>query len=114
MNQSLSYLEQVAEPSSPAMQPATRPSHETQPHGPATQHTHTHVAATLRIHEAPANKPSGTLPQVVVSLASKTRSHTPYRQTKLTHLLKDAIGGNSRTLLIANVQCEVVFEVDIF
>eukprot|EP00962_Isochrysis_galbana_P036492 scaffold12631_cov82-Isochrysis_galbana.AAC.1 len=43
------------------------------------------------------------LEQVVVALASRSRSHTPYRQTKLTHLLKDAIGGNSKTVLLANI-----------
>ena len=46
------------------------------------------------------------LEQVVVALSSKGRSHTPYRQSKLTHLLKDSLGGNSKTLLIANVYGE--------
>lgn len=39
----------------------------------------------------------------MIALASRSRSHTPYRQTKLTHLLKDAIGGNSKTVLLANI-----------
>ena len=41
------------------------------------------------------------LEQCVVALTSKERSHIPYRQTKLTHVLKDSLGGNCRTLLIA-------------
>jgi hypothetical protein len=43
---------------------------------------------------------------VVVALSSMERSHTPYRQSKLTHLLKDSLGGNCKTLLIANVYGE--------
>ena len=39
---------------------------------------------------------------MVVALANK-RTHVPYRQSKLTHLLKDSLGGNCKTLLIANV-----------
>ena len=41
--------------------------------------------------------------QVVIALASKSRDHVPYRQTKLTHVLKDSLGGNCTTLMIACV-----------
>ena len=47
------------------------------------------------------NKSLSYLEQVVVALTSKSRSHIPYRQTKLTNLLKDSIGGNCSTALIA-------------
>lgn len=33
----------------------------------------------------------------------KTKSYIPYRDSKLTRLLKDSLGGNSRTVMIANV-----------
>jgi hypothetical protein len=33
--------------------------------------------------------------------------HVPYLNSKLTHLLKDSLGGNSKTIMIANVGCEV-------
>ncbi|KNC53487.1 uncharacterized protein AMSG_01201 [Thecamonas trahens ATCC 50062] len=42
------------------------------------------------------------LEQVVVALGDR-RSHIPYRQTKLTNVLKDSIGGNCKTLMIANI-----------
>lgn len=32
-----------------------------------------------------------------------TKPHVPYRDSKLTRLLKDSLGGNSRTVMIANV-----------
>jgi len=55
------------------------------------------------------NKSLTFLEQVVVSLTDSSKKknkggeHIPYRQSKLTHLLKDSIGGNCRTVMIANV-----------
>jgi kinesin family protein 6/9 len=43
------------------------------------------------------------LEQVVLALGSKNRAHVPFRQTPLTNLLKDSLGGNCRTLLVACV-----------
>lgn len=60
------------------------------------------------------NKSLTFLEQVVVSLSekskkSKSRDHVPYRQSKLTHLLKDSIGGNCRTVMIATIWPEEAF-----
>lgn len=40
--------------------------------------------------------------QVILALTEKHRDHIPYRSSKLTHLLKDSLGGNCQTALIAN------------
>ena len=49
------------------------------------------------------NKSLTFLEQTVIALADRNREHIPFRQTKLTHCLKDSIGGNCNTVLIANV-----------
>lgn len=47
------------------------------------------------------NKSLSYLEQVVLALTQSNREHIPYRQSKLTFLLKDTIGGNYKTVLIA-------------
>lgn len=49
------------------------------------------------------NKSISYLQQLVVSIISKDTKHLPFRRSKLTYLLRDAIGGNCRTSIIANV-----------
>ena len=49
------------------------------------------------------NKSLSFLEQVVIALSENKRDHVPYRQSKLTNLLRDSIGGNCKTLMIANV-----------
>eukprot|EP00047_Mylnosiga_fluctuans_P024708 m.168525 g.168525 ORF g.168525 m.168525 type:complete len:760 (-) comp9910_c1_seq9:718-2997(-) len=44
-----------------------------------------------------------TLGNVISSLVDgKKSSHVPYRESKLTRLLQDSLGGNSKTVMIAN------------
>jgi kinesin family protein 6/9 len=38
-----------------------------------------------------------------MALGSSNRSHVPFRQSKLTAILKDSLGGNSKTTMIANL-----------
>jgi len=45
------------------------------------------------------NKSLSALGDVIQSLVAKS-SHTPYRNSKLTMLLKDSLGGDSKTLMI--------------
>ncbi|KAL3901744.1 MAG: hypothetical protein SGCHY_000372 [Lobulomycetales sp.] len=49
------------------------------------------------------NKSLSFLEQVIVALADKKREHIPFRQSKLTNVLRDALGGNCNTLLVANI-----------
>jgi len=49
------------------------------------------------------NKSLSFLEQVVLALSSKKRGHVPYRQAKLTNFLRDSIGGNCKTVMVANI-----------
>ncbi|EKX49442.1 hypothetical protein GUITHDRAFT_60557, partial [Guillardia theta CCMP2712] len=53
------------------------------------------------------NRSLSALGNVILSLGSGSR-HIPYRDSKLTFLLRNSIGGNSKTFLIANVSNEPV------
>lgn len=40
----------------------------------------------------------------ITALADKNRrGHVPFRDSKMTRLLKDSLGGNCRTVMIANI-----------
>lgn len=57
----------------------------------------------VRLQEgAMINKSLLALGNCINALYSKS-SHVPFRDSKLTRLLKNSLGGNSRTLMIANV-----------
>ena len=49
------------------------------------------------------NKSLTFLEQTVIAFDDRSRSHVPYRQSKLTHILKDSIGGSCSTVMIANI-----------
>ncbi len=38
--------------------------------------------------------------QVIKSLTESKEAHIPYRDSKLTRMLQESLGGNSRTVLI--------------
>lgn len=48
------------------------------------------------------NKSLAALGNVVRSLATN-QGHVPYRNTKLTHVLSDSLGGDAKTLMFANI-----------
>ncbi|CEP03782.1 unnamed protein product (mitochondrion) [Plasmodiophora brassicae] len=49
------------------------------------------------------NRSLSFLEQVVIALSTKHRDHIPFRSSKLTHVLRDSLGGNSITRMIANI-----------
>lgn len=49
------------------------------------------------------NQSLSTLGNVVSALSEKGRTHIPYRDSKLTRLLQDSLGGNTKTTIIACV-----------
>lgn len=44
-----------------------------------------------------------TLGHVIYALVDKKHTHVPYRDSKLTRLLQDSLGGNTKTVMVANV-----------
>lgn len=58
-------------------------------------------AAGKRLEEAKnINKSLTTLGQVIMALTDCKSSHVPYRDSKLTRVLQDSLGGNAKTTLI--------------
>ena len=51
------------------------------------------------------NKGLGALREVIIKLSqdNSNNSHVPYRNNPLTKLMKDSIGGNSKTLMFVNI-----------
>jgi kinesin family protein 6/9 len=49
------------------------------------------------------NKSLTYLEQVVLALSDRNRDHIPYRQAMLTNFLRDSLGGNCMTVMVANV-----------
>lgn len=49
------------------------------------------------------NKSLSALSNVISALTEKGREHIPYRDSKLTYLLNDSLGGNSKTIIITTI-----------
>ncbi|GLD97042.1 hypothetical protein PINS_up005725 [Pythium insidiosum] len=57
--------------------------------------------STIKKESMYINQSLSFLEQCIVALGAKEQRHIPYRQTKLTNVLKDSLGGNSNTLMFA-------------
>lgn len=63
----------------------------------------TGTSGHMRIEASYINKSLSFLEQVVLALCDRQRDHIPYRQAKLTNFLRDSLGGNCKTVMVANV-----------
>jgi kinesin family protein C2/C3 len=81
----------------------------THPHADAYARTRTHAHARTRARAQAINKSLSALGNVIESLMKKA-SHIPFRDSKLTHLLSDSLGGDSKCLMfvqVAPTSCDV-------
>ncbi|NWI45474.1 KIF9 protein, partial [Picathartes gymnocephalus] len=60
----------------------------------------------VQVEASYINKSLSFLEQLVIALADPKREHLPFRQSKLTHVLKDSLGGTCNTVLVTNVYGE--------
>ena len=62
-------------------------------------------ASGVRLREAAKiNLSLSTLGNVISALVDGQSSHVPYRNSKLTRLLQDSLGGNSKTLMVGSIK----------
>lgn len=68
---------------------------------------HTNVEGERLKEGCNINRSLHVLGNVINSLveSAKKKKHIPFRDSKLTHYLKDSLGGNSITKLLANIHC---------
>ena len=68
---------------------------------------HTNVEGQRLREGCNINRSLHVLGSVINSLveSTKKKKHIPFRDSKLTHYLKNSLGGNSITKLLANVHC---------
>ena len=56
------------------------------------------------------NRSLSYLEQVIVALQDKakgSRQHVPYRNSLMTSILRDSLGGNCKTTMIANISTDI-------
>lgn len=63
----------------------------------------THAAGVRLKESAKINLSLSVLGNVISALVDGKSTHVPYRNSKLTRLLQDSLGGNSKTVMIATI-----------
>ena len=63
----------------------------------------TNVKGDLRLQAIKINLSLTSLGKVIQHLVDAKSTHVPYRDSLLTRLLQDSLGGNTKTVMIANV-----------
>jgi kinesin family protein 3/17 len=63
----------------------------------------TEVSGIERLQAININLSLTTLGLVIQNLVASKPTHVPYRDSQLTRLLQDSLGGNTKTVMIANV-----------
>jgi kinesin family protein 3/17 len=63
----------------------------------------THATGERFVEAVNINKSLMTLGNVISALVDPKSQHIPYRDSKLTRLLQDSLGGNTKTVMIANI-----------
>jgi len=66
----------------------------------------TGVQGTLLTEAKYINLSLHYLEQVIVALAERARSHIPYRNSMMTSVLRDSLGGNCMTTMVATISVE--------
>ena len=68
------------------------------------------AAASMRTEAKYINRSLSYLEQVIIALHDKSegnRVHVPYRNSMMTSILRDSLGGNCRTVMIANMSSDL-------
>ena len=68
------------------------------------------AAASMRKEAKYINRSLSYLEQVIIALHDKAngnRAHVPYRNSMMTSILRDSLGGNCRTVMIANLSTDI-------
>jgi kinesin family protein 5 len=58
------------------------------------------------------NQSLSALGNCIMALTKSKRSHIPYRDSKLTHILRESLGGNSKTTLLITCSPDLVRALD--
>ena len=68
------------------------------------------AAVSMRTEAKYINRSLSYLEQVIIALHDKAngrRVHVPYRNSMMTSILRDSLGGNCRTVMIANLSTDI-------